>query len=61
MNVKELNKEQLIQLKQNYYIIQHENDIEGISWGELSNIDELVRDDEVIEAYKNIDFVEDDF
>lgn len=58
MRADELNKEQLRQLKQRYYDEQH---AEGVSYGELAAIDELVSDQEVIEAYDGVDFVEDDF
>lgn len=58
MRVDELNREQLIQLKQRYYDEQH---TEGVSYGELAAIDELVSDQDVLEAYDGVDFVEDDF
>ena len=62
MRADELNKEQLRQLKQRYYDEQHdEQHAEGVSYGELAAIDELVSDQEVIEAYDGVDFVEDDF
>ena len=58
MNVKELNRAQLLQLKANYYEEHHP---EGVSYGELADIDNLVSDEEVVEAYDGVDFVEDDF
>ncbi len=58
MNVKELNRAQLLQLKANYYEDRHPD---GVSYGELADVDSLVTDDEVIEAYSGVTFVEDDF
>jgi len=58
MNVKELNRAQLLRLKANYYEEHHP---EGVSHGELADIDNLVSDEEVVEAYDGVDFVEDDF
>ena len=58
MRADELNREQLIQPKQRYYDEKHP---EGVSYGELAAIDELVSDKEVIEVYGGVDFVEDDF
>ena len=58
MNVKELNRAQLLQLKANYY---EEHHAEGVSYGELADVDSLVSDEEIIEAYDGVDFVEEDF
>lgn len=57
MNVKELNRNQLEELKQRYYTEKNGN----ASYGELANINELVTDEEVMKEYDNVDFVEDDF
>ena len=57
MSIYELNREQLIQVKQRYYIENNEN----VSWGELANIDDLVSDDEIFKEYGYITFVEEDF
>lgn len=58
MKVTDLSKDQLTQLKQQYYNDQHP---EGVSYGELAAIDQLVSDDEIKEAYEGVDFVTDDF
>ena len=58
MNVHELSREQLTQLKEHYYNARHP---EGVSYGELADIDELVSDDEVFTEYEGIEFVPDDF
>lgn len=58
MNVRELTRAQLIQLKANYYDDKHP---EGVSYGELAEVDSLVSDEEIIAAYDGVDFVEDDF
>ena len=58
MKASELDREQLLQLKAEYYNNRHP---EGVSFGELANIDELVTDAEVIETYGGIEFTEEDF
>ena len=50
MSVKDLTREQLIELKQRYY-----------TDGELADIDNLVSDNEIFEEYGDITFVEEDF
>ena len=57
MSVKELTREQLIELKQRYYTERNEN----VSYGELADIDNLVSDNEIFEEYGYITFVEEDF
>ena len=57
MSVKELTREQLIELKQRYYTERNEN----VSYGELANIDNLVSDNEIFEEYGDITFVAEDF
>ena len=65
MNVTELSREQLIELKQTYLMEledcgEHENVI-GTSWNELANADELIPDDIVFDKYTGIIFTDDDF
>ena len=60
MDVRELNREQLTELKQNYYCHELHED-EGVSYGELAAIDELVSDEEVFEFYEGTSFCNDDF
>lgn len=57
MKVTELNRDQLIQLKQSYLTEKQDS----VSWGELAEADELVTDDEIFKEYAGINFVEDDF
>lgn len=57
MNVTELNRAQLRELKSNYYSEKYG----GISYGILDNIDFFVDDEEVFSECADIDFVEDDF
>lgn len=57
MSVKELTREQLIELKQRYYTERNEN----VSYGELADIDNLVSDNEIFEEYGDITFVAEDF
>lgn len=59
LSVDQLNRDQLEQIKQNYYVLQHE--AEGTSWGELANIDALVSDNEIFEEYAGTTFTRDDF
>lgn len=58
MNVRDLTRDELIELKQRYYT-DHCND--SPSYGELADVDALVTDEEVFEEYADVDFVEDDF
>jgi len=57
MDVKELSRTQLEQLKQDYYCKTNT----AVSWGELANIDALVSDETIYENYKDICFTEEDF
>lgn len=56
-SVKELSREELIELKQSYYTNKNKN----VSWGELADIDNLVSDEEIFEEYADTDFVDEDF
>lgn len=56
-SVKELSREELIELKQNYYTNKNKN----VSWGELAEIDNLVSDEEIFKEYADTDFVDEDF
>lgn len=58
MTVYDLNRDQLIELKQRYYI-DYVN--ENPSYGELADVDNLVSDKEVYDEYSHIDFVPEDF
>lgn len=57
MTFKELNRNQIEQLKQRYYCDRNEN----VSYGEFVDIDELVSDEEIEEEYGATFFVEEDF
>ena len=57
MSVRELNRDQLVQLKQNYLCeIQH-----SVSWGELACADSLISDETIFAEYAGYFFVEEDF
>lgn len=56
MNVRELSREQLIELKQGY-LTQKGNP----SYGELAAADELVPDETIFEEYSATEFTPDDF
>ena len=57
MKLQDLNKEQIIQLKQSLYCERNEN----ASYGELAEIDNLVSDEELKEEYGDTYFVDEDF
>lgn len=62
MDVKELSREQLVELKQNYLTeLADKRNGEGVSYGELANADELVTDEEIFLFYAGVDFVSEDF
>ena len=61
MNVKELNRDQLIQLKQRYLTDWYDSLGSSPSYGELADADTLVADELVFYYYDGVDFVEDDF
>lgn len=57
MGVRDLSSTELRQLKETYYTEKHD----AVSFGELANIDSLVSDEEVFEAYADTYFVKEDF
>jgi hypothetical protein len=57
MNVEELNRNQLVELKQAYLCEMYDH----VYWEQLARADELVSDEEVIAAYCGITFTNDDF
>lgn len=62
MSVKELNREQLQQLKIQYLdnlLMEEEN--RNISYGEMADIDNIVSDNVIFNVYGSIYFVEEDF
>lgn len=61
MNVRELNREQLEELKQHYYMFEKFGEEISASWGELACIDDLVSDKEVFDYYEGFYFTEEDF
>lgn len=70
MDVRDLNREQLIQLKQAYMVQLADEglfaemfcvDYDAPSWGDIARADELVPDDVVFDHYEGSNFVEEDF
>lgn len=57
MSYDELNRDQILALKQNYLVRTQDN----VSYNELAEADNLVSDEELEQEYKNINFVEEDF
>jgi len=57
MTVKELNRDQMVQLKQDYLV-----EIRGdVSYGELADADSIVTDEQMFDYYSGVNFVPDDF
>lgn len=65
MTVYDLNRDQLIELKQGYleeYLRHYADPInDGIGWAALINADEVVSDDVIFEVYAETVFTDDDF
>ncbi len=61
MTINELTREQLMQGKQNYYTQKQAEAGQGVSYGELATINELVTDAEIYAAYEGVTFPPDDF
>lgn len=65
MNVTELNRDQLIELKQSYLEVLNESgeheEVVGVSYNELASADEIVPDDVIFDYYEGVIFSEDDF
>lgn len=61
MTVYELNNEQLQQVKANYYTNDLGEPNGPLSYRDLIDIDDIVSDDEVYDAYDGVVFTEDDF
>ena len=62
MSVYELNRDQMVTLKQRYldnHLIEVEN--RTASWGELAMADSIISDDDIYNNYGCYDFVEEDF
>lgn len=57
MSYDELNRDQILALKQNYLVRTQDS----ISYNELAEADNLVSDEELEQEYKNVNFVEEDF
>ena len=60
MNAQELNREQLISLKQ-AYLCEVVNFCGETSWNELADADSLVSDTEIFSYYDGVKFCEEDF
>lgn len=57
MSYNELNRDQILVLKQNYLVRTQDN----VSYNELAEADNLVSDEELEQEYKNVNFVEEYF
>lgn len=61
MTVNELNRDQLIQLKQNLLMERMDANGEWPSWGEMADADSLISDEDVYDEFSGIEFTKDDF
>jgi len=70
MNVQDLNREQIVELKQAYLTRLADEgtfaevlgvDYDEPSWGDLADADDIVPDDVIFENYGDTEFVEEDF
>ena len=61
MSVYELNRDQIVSLKQAMVTARCYEKGEDASYGELADADETISDEEVFEEYAGTNFVEDDF
>lgn len=63
IRVTDLNREQLVELKQMMLIdsIESEERINAVSYSELANADNLISDNEVYAMYGSVCFVPEDF
>lgn len=61
MTVRELNRDQLIELKQDYLEKWAQETGERLSWGDYADADEEIPDEWVLEYYADYTFSDDDF
>jgi hypothetical protein len=61
MKVTELNKSQIVELKQKIIEERNEANGEGTSYGELADADAIVSAEEVVAAYGDTEFSPEDF
>lgn len=61
MTVQELDRDQLIELKQMYLTEIGEEEGDGTSWGEYADADDIISDKEIFERYDGYTFSNDDF
>ena len=61
MTIRELTPEQLHQVKETYLVQKRDEDNEPCYMSELINVDDIVSNKEIYEAYEDIYFVEADF
>nr|DAD87552.1 MAG TPA: hypothetical protein [Siphoviridae sp. ctAUQ2] len=61
MTVQELNRDQLVEIKQSMLLERMDAEGDWPSWGEMADADSLISDEDVFEEYANTEFTEDDF
>lgn len=61
MTIKDLNRDQLQQVKIVFYTNDCNEPDGPLSWADLVNIDDIVDDETVYKAYDGVEFTPDDF
>ena len=62
MGIRELTKDELTEVKQVYYgCLINEREHRDLSFKEYADINSIVSDEEIFEAYGHINFTEEDF
>lgn len=61
MTVQELNRDQLVELKQRMVSERNAKQNKGTSWAELAFADKQITDEEAFAEYKGTSFTDDDF
>jgi hypothetical protein len=61
MTVRELDRDQFIELKQMYLTEKNSEVGEETSWGEIAAVDDVISDKEIYDRYDGYTFSNDDF
>lgn len=61
MTIEELNREQLVELKQHFICESNEENNEKSCWSDMADANEIVSDETIMAVYSGYDFSNDDF
>jgi len=61
MDVRHLNRNEIVELKERYLIDLMDRKGETPSYGELDAVDDLIDDETIFEVFSGVNFVEEDF